>query len=228
MKANVIRTKSLRGEADIRPVGKNWQVRLNGETYEFSKLDVPKSIQAGRWWVSMSGKGDKVYNIGPVDGVFPVRYAHMGGKPGETPKPMYDAGGPKKYGDREWVADPSLSFIAVLEIVSGKCKGMETNVFLPYLYVRDNDNPRVCMHQGTAGQVEKIQAFEAAAGLEDDLTYSDNVLPALHDALLKAAQVFDVLVEGGKVTKVLPKDKQPNGSKSKVAAAEVKRARPKR
>ncbi|HEY5989911.1 MAG TPA: hypothetical protein VIV12_26535 [Streptosporangiaceae bacterium] len=219
--------KGLRGEADLRQVGKNWQVRLNGEIYEFGKLDVPANIQPGTWWVELSGKGDKFYSIGPVEAVVDVKFARFGGKTDAAPTPLYDAGGPKTNPatGQEWIADPSLSMIAVLDIVGpAKYRGMTTRVFLPYLYVVDEIDPQFAKHLGTPKAIEKIEAFEHAAGLgeSDNLPYSDNVLPALQALLQKRAKVFQAMIESGKVTKIMAKEED---KPARTKTAPVKAAR---
>lgn len=206
MERTVIKTKSMRGEADVRKAGRFWQVKLGTDLFEFAPEDAPKGVTAGKFIVSLSARGDKWYGISPITGTYDVVFKQFGGsKPGDPPKPIYDAGGPKRNPKtgQDWTADPSLSTLAVCEILGPKCAGMQATIFMPYPIAQSDTKPGMAKLQGTEGQMEKWETFVGTFGLDEDvdIPYPEggNVLPWLEKRLLAENVQAQVTIVDGKV-----------------------------
>lgn len=225
MKSTIIKSKGLRGEADIRLSGKTWQIKLAGDLYEFDKSEAPKGAVAGHYQVALSGRGDKWYSISPLTGTFDVIFEGFGGsKPGDPPKPMYDAGGVKTNPktNQEFVADPSMNTLVVCRILGPRCKDMNAAVFMTYPIQHDEGNPGFCKKVGTAGQIEKWDQFLTVFGLDpdDDIPYPEggNILPLLEKRLLAAATTAQVTILDGKAVALTGLDELPKMTAKKSAA----------
>lgn len=205
MEGRVRRGKGLRGLAEVRQVGSAYQVKLDGEIFEFPRNAAPKGVQTGKFHVSLSGRGDKWYSMTPAaDDTYTVHCIGFTAKEGEEPKPFQDPGGWKEHNGKRWFADPSQSCTAILEIKSGKYKNLTFNYFLPYIFVEENG---VIDFEGSESQVEKVTRFMAATGTAKwDPEPAENLLPSWQEAILAADRTFKIVGEDGRATKILAGD----------------------
>jgi hypothetical protein len=160
-----------------------------GTTFKVDLDNCPESVKTGRFFVSLSGKGDTVYSIRPVIGTFIVkfvRWARAANTPA-TPKEMVG-----KFG-------PYQAMTALLKIFKGDNTGMEIPLFLNYKFVDDGaGNAAIPTSEKSGTAAERLINFLEATGVLDDvIPYTDNLLPMLEKKILKKDQPFSVHMKEG-------------------------------
>jgi len=201
MKRIETKTKGPKGEARIR-VG-NGQVQITFKDDQsnpllFKKSDVPEYVKAGQFYVSMSGDKE-ILSVRPINAIENARFAHFVAEEGEVPVPKEYPGGTARRKDGTTFAyDAYRAFIAILEITNNEYKGMTIPVFLRYLFVDDGEGNIAI--KGSGKNAELVENFLEVSGVYDqDIPYSDNVLPKLQKVLLKRRAEFQVMLKAGNV-----------------------------
>lgn len=163
---------------------------FDGDQYKFDRDDIPDCIRkSGTYMASISGDGKTLYGLRPLKGVFTVKVKNIASRKDEPPAPKERTG---KYG-------PYLVFTVNLVITEGEYKGMEIPVQFNYKFVETDDeltSIEIGTKKGNPG--ERLMDFLEIAGVGDvQIPYSDNVLPKVQKALLKAGVEFQVALKDG-------------------------------
>ena len=160
-----------------------------GTTFKIDLENAPESIKTGRFFVSLSGKGDSVYSVRPAVGTFIVQFVKWARKENTPPTPKEIIG---KFGAYSVMT-------ALLKIVKGDFKNMEIPLSLAYKFCDDGSgNVAIPTSDKSGTAAERLINFLEACGVLDEvLPFTDNVLPMLEKKILKKALPFSVVVKGG-------------------------------
>jgi hypothetical protein len=160
-----------------------------GETFKIDLDNCPESVKTGRFFASLSGKGDSLYSIRPVVGTFIVKFTRWARPENTVATPKEMVG---KFG-------PYQSMTALLRIFKGDNAGMEIPLFLNYKFVDDGaGNAAIPTSEKSGTAAERLINFLEATGVLDDvIPYTDNLLPTLEKKILKKNQSFSVHVKEG-------------------------------
>lgn len=160
-----------------------------GETFKLDLEECPESVKTGRFFVSLSGKGDSVYSIRPVVGTFIVKFQKWARRENTPATPKEVVG---KFGAYSVMT-------ALLKIVKGDQKGMEIPLGLAYKFVDDGSgNVAIPTSEKSGTAAEKLINFLEATGVLDEvLPYTDNILPMLEKKITKKDQPFSVVMKEG-------------------------------
>lgn len=163
----------------------------SGETYKIDLENAPESIKTGRFFVSLSGKGDSVYSVRPAVGTYIVQFVKWARKENTPPTPKEIIG---KFGAYSIMT-------ALLKIVKGDFKNMEIPLSLAYKFCDDGSgNVAIPTSDKSGTAAERLINFLEACGVLDEvLPFTDNVLPMLEKKILKKALPFSVVIKGGYV-----------------------------
>lgn len=201
--------KGPKGPALVQTVNNTVQIQMldeyqrpSGRVYQFSKSDLALgNFPDGNYSVSISGQGDRLYGIRPLNGSYAVRYTSMAGKEGQLPMPKHFVGMRK---DRKKGTDypvDEMTFNAIAVIESGPYKGME--LVLPFLYSRKgsgfvDDGQGGLNYRGGGDKGKLLVTFLEAGGVWGrTLPFSDNVLPMLDSELKNANKQFMAVIQNG-------------------------------
>lgn len=212
----------LRGKAefavsrDMKVVQYVLTYRDNGKDAQIKKRvsmsDLPDTIQAGlkagfkNLWVSVSSDGSKVFSGYPLSGVLVCKFGTIPHRDGEVPTYKKNVG---KFGD-------FLSWTLLHEIAEGPFTGEMVAQFLPYNFdgYTDSNGKRVVCYNKIMEKSAPTQMLDrvmdtlgmwdqgAIAWKDDDEPY--NILPKLAARAEKSDKVYQVVVEDGSVTNIIP------------------------
>ncbi|HKZ39810.1 MAG TPA: hypothetical protein VJ044_02555 [Candidatus Hodarchaeales archaeon] len=208
-------TKGPRGEAKVR-VG-NGKVQIifkedKDNPITLQRVDLPDYVKPGTFYVSLSGEGEFL-GMRPTTALVRAKFVHFVAEEGEVPAPREYPGGSsvRKSDNKPFSWEPYMAFIAVLEITDKEYKGMQIPVFLRYLFVDDGEG-NVAI-KGGGKNAELLESFlEVTSVYDDDLPFSENVLPKLQKRLLKKGAEFVVMLKSGNVDSFseIPEDDEDN------------------
>ncbi len=192
------KTKSSRGPsgvATLRVMAKHVIVVLDGDEYSFNKdsekvpealLNAPiaKNSAAFDASVTISARGDQLFNVRPADGSHVVKFKNFTHKKDSPPVPKLIAAKFVPTDKGGFTIDEHLQCTAIFEIVGGKFKGMDLIYTMWYLW--EDDGTGVALLEGFPKKLKENTDFLNEVGLdkEDVIPFSDNVLPYLEELIL--------------------------------------------
>ena len=165
-------------------------------------------IVNGRYRVTVSSDGTKIFSITPVDGTFIVRYDGMVTQDGNLPMPKLMKGGERKSknGKGTWIAPDYLAFTVLLKVISNPNKRIKIPYNLNYSFEQYLDTKETLIPIGSS-PLERTEKFLRVAGYDfstDSIPWSENVLPAVDDTLTDRAVKFQVFMKNGYVDDIAP------------------------
>lgn len=174
--------KSLRGKASVRITKSTVRVAFDTDpenVYEIPLENAPQILKPGKWFVSLSAKGDRMYSLSPVEGPFSLRFKEIAHSKDQPPAP----GDYVSHWKSEQGKDMETSyqgFTMLFEITEGPCAGMVVASFLRYYFAASNDGfvlfdkPRSPHTKTLSDTLDAVGAFD-----KGPMKYSENILPAL-------------------------------------------------
>lgn len=196
------KSKTVVGSIDW--TGEVVKVSADGVLREFPKENVSKYMKfpEGITQLQMAAirfSDDEQYlkGLSPVLSEHPMSFNHFKAEADCPPTWTTQEGGKRqrKDGSGSWMAEDKAVFSAILVIVDGVWKGVDTVLFMDYLFKPDKENPNLTSLHGSSNSApfKRIKDFLRVAGLDlqtDNLPHSDNVLPNLESLLQAKARVF--------------------------------------
>lgn len=190
------------GQAQVTVAKGTVRIRFsaNNVVYEIPRANCPDYLTAsGVYRVSLSEDTTSVVSVSPYNGDYLVKFVRFGSK-NAVPVPRREQS-PGRRRDGTMYPRDFLKFSATLEVTQGPLAGAP--IVSPFLY-RDrsngfaNDGEGELLIAGDSRDVQKLVSFLTAAGVfEMRLPFSDNVLPALQEAILRRGDEFKVTITDG-------------------------------
>jgi hypothetical protein len=167
---------------------------------------VKKLIQSGSFYVSLNSDEKKMYSIRPVKGVYKVRVRKLAAEENKEPAPKTNT----------TFETPYDYWMAILEIVEGKEKGMQFPLILRYWFeevVKDGKSiVALEFHPKSPKHGPMLEEFLKEFGVWDygEMSYKDNILPEIQKRLVSAKKVVQVVVKDGWIDSILGSDDVPD------------------
>lgn len=205
-------TSGPRGLADVKVYAKSISITFDdeGDVRKFPREDtdaVPEYVKkSGYMNVSLSREGDKIWTMYPAKGTYKVKFAGFPHRDGEEPQPKDKPGGVRKgRNGGTYHQEPYRQITFLLEITDGSYKGMTIPFFVRYLFEQFESTglSKISGYGKARSQLEEMLQLCGLNFLEDNIPYSDNVLPHLQDMLLERNTRFMVKMDGGWVSEVM-------------------------
>jgi hypothetical protein len=158
-------------------------------------------MKKGNWFVTLTSEGDEVMGLRPINAMCKGKFSHFVAGEDDIPAPFVKESKNKKYPDY-------LAFIALLNL-GGEYKGMVQPFFLYYKFADYAGNLVI---KGSGRGADMLQGFLEACGVWDqDIPFSDNVLPTLQKMILVESKVFGLTIKDGWVDSImeLPNQTEP-------------------
>jgi hypothetical protein len=149
------------------------------QKFEILPEDAPKGVvlKNQKYIVTMSQENDKIRYIKPKPGSYLVKFKEFAHKEGE--QPTFRVVEPTKWAGRH------LEFTIVMKVIKGDYEGLELTRNLYYIFEKhDGDDAVQFGGKGSKNLEEALVALGIDMG-EDFPAYSENILPALQEVLLK-------------------------------------------
>ena len=183
--------KSGKATVAINKEGNKFKVTFeDGFSKVFEKGDCPDAMKKGNWFVTLLAEGDGVMGLRPINAMCKGKFSHFVANEDDVPVPIEKEG---KYG-------PYLAFIALLNL-GGEYKGMVQPFFLYYKFSEYDGNLVI---KGSGRSTDMLQSFLEACGVWDqDIPFSDNVLPTLQKMILVENKVFGLTIKDGWVDSIM-------------------------
>lgn len=196
-----------RGLADVKVNAKSVVVTFDDEmlgVYKFLRDDedkVPSTLNSsGRMNISLNRDGDAIWSCFPAEGSFKCRFAGFPHAEGEEPAPKDKPGATRTgKGGGMYTVQPYRQITFLMEITAGKFEGMTVPVFAHYLFA-PYENTGLAWIYGAPKKKAQLEDILRTLGLDfqnDNLPFSDNVLPALQKILLDRKKDVLVRVQNG-------------------------------
>lgn len=183
--------KSGKATIAVNSEGNKFKVTFeDGFAKVFDKSDCPDAIKKGNWFVTLTSEGDGVLGLRPINAMTKAKFSHFVAGDDDIPVPFTKEG---KFGDY-------LAFIALLNL-GGEYKGMVQPFFLYYKFAEYDGNLVI---KGSGRSTDMLQGFLEACGVWDqDIPFSDNVLPTLQKMILVEGKVFGLTIKDGWVDSIM-------------------------
>lgn len=168
------------------------------QKFEILPEDTPKGIVLKnlKYNVTMDQENSKIRYVKPKDGSYLVKFKEFAHKEGE--QPIFKVVEPTKWAGRH------LEFTMVLKIVKGDYEGLEITRNLWYVFERYEATDEIQFGgKGSRNVEDALTAFGLDLATEAPV-YSENILPALQEMLLKKDVTALAIVEKGFVKKIEP------------------------
>jgi hypothetical protein len=181
--------KSLRGEASVRVTKSTVRVAFTDDPeniYEIPLDKAPAIVKPGKWFVSLSAKGDKMYSLYPKEGAFSLRFKEIAHVQGQPPARTAYKSHWKDNSGKDMETDYE-AFTMIFEIVEGPCAGMQVAKFLRYYFVASQDGfvlfdkPRSPHTKTLSDTLDSLGVFD-----KGQMKFSENLLPAIQSRTLAA------------------------------------------
>ena len=166
----------------------------------FDKSDCPDATKKGNWFVTLTSEGDGIMGLRPNNAMCKAKFSQFVAGEDDIPVPFLKE---SKFG-----GDDYLAFIALLSL-GGEYKGMVQPFFMIYKFAEYDGNLVI---KGTGRSADMLQGFLEACGVWDqDIPFSDNVLPTLQKMILVESKVFGLTIKDGWVDSImeLPNQTEP-------------------
>lgn len=181
--------KGLRGSASVRVTKSSVRVAFDTDPENIYEIPLEKAIgvvKPGKWWVSLSAKGDRLYGISPISGIFSLRVKEIAHAQGQPPAPQHYTSTWKDKAGKEGTSEYD-GWTLLFEITDGPCAGMTAGMFLRYYFVSSQDG-FVLFDKPLSPHTKRLVDTMDVVGAFDKgpMKYTENILPALQ-ARLQAA-----------------------------------------
>jgi hypothetical protein len=210
--------QSISGVAMVEPHPSMPKVRVTfapkteGEkpvAYVLEKEDCPEPIRKGKFMVSLSGNGKKMFSIRPITGMaklkvkeFPAQRDAQGNA--KEPAPKTKTG---KFGVYQ-------TFSVVFEIVEGENKGMEMPGSFPFDFIEGQDEVdgkivsvlNVKKKKDSPGNDRLWELLEVTGVVKKTMPYKENPLPMLQKYMLKEDRTFSGAYKDGWINSLFSED----------------------
>lgn len=164
------------------------------QKFEILPEDAPKGLKNLKYNITMSQDNDKIRYVKPKDGSYLVKFKEFAHK--ENEQPIFKVVEPTKWAGRH------LEFTMVLKIIKGDYEGLDITRNLWYIFERFEATDEIQF--GGKGS-RNVEDALTALGLDlatEAPAYSENILPALQELLLKKDVTALAIVEKGFVKKI--------------------------
>lgn len=198
----VKKSVGVSGLAEVRVLKNGARVIFeDGDTYEVSSEGW--THPTGKYMVTLSQTNDKILFASPPTGTYLVKFREFGNRQNKSednngiPEAFIRRGGPRKgKGGQQWFAPDELTVSCKLEVVDPKSPYCGLNIVYSFPYAFENQ-PGTPFTWITASQsrLVRIEEFLRIAGLDmlnENMPYSENVLPWLESRLQDAHKIFSV------------------------------------
>ena len=184
------------------------------DTYDVQKTGWPEDRPSGLYKITLAKTNDAVKFVSPPgrDEPFLVRFDEFANRIGRTddnpgvPQPKIKPGETKSWpgGGSSYIPEHPVFSAKLVVIEKGPYTGLSINYEIPYIF-ENYPGTTSTMFAGTAKQNERLEKFLRLVGMDllnEDIPFSDNVLPWLEMRLQQLGKVFSVqLNESGYVAK---------------------------
>jgi hypothetical protein len=194
--------KGLRGIGTVRVTKTSIKIAFEDNpdvVFDLTPEQCPANVRAGKWFVSLNAKADKMYSFSPVSGAFKCKFIGFASPKDQLPAPQhYTMQFVDKQTGQAGVTEYD-AFTALLEIIEGKDAGLVIPYFLRYNFGELEGQvafvkPKSKYTQQTANFLDATGAFKKGT-----MTYIDNILPALETRLKEAGYKLMVIMKDGHV-----------------------------
>jgi hypothetical protein len=205
------RPKGPMGPAKVEVQGKNLSVKMKtgGKSYLFPLSDLGDALpdarrfKTGDYFVSISSREDKLWSVRPLVGTYFVKFKRFKRADSKTDIPTFE----RKQRQADFGEGPvnidEHKMTAVMEIQSGDNAGLSLTASLVYSngptsersYGMLDDGAGKMKFKGRSKDVQRTVAFLTSAGYSldnDEVEFSDNMLPAIEEILLERDRTFMV------------------------------------
>lgn len=210
---------TLSGTAKVQIAKSGKKVRVEFEPavqgaedfYVLDKSNCPEYVMTGEYMVSLDSKGEKMYSMRPVEGLYVGKVQKFVSEKDKPPTPKTVNVAPKQGNPYSFEA-----FTVLLEVTRGTEKGMVIPYNLRYHFsktkedVKGNEEITVAYGHLKSKYTGVLEEFMDTTGAweQGPMKYSDNVLPMIEKRILRQAKEFNILLKGGWVDKVFPLQKE--------------------
>ena len=166
------------------------------QKFEILPEDAPKGVVLKnlKYNSTMAQENDKIRYIKPKDGSYLVKFKEFAHKEGE--QPTFKVVEPNKWAGRH------LEFTMVMKITKGDYEGLEITRNLWYIFEKFEQTDEIQFGGKGSRNVEDALTAFGMDLIEDSPPYSENILPALQEILLKKDVTALAIVEKGFVKKI--------------------------
>jgi hypothetical protein len=199
--------KALRGVATIRATKTGYRVVFandpSGITYDIPNEKAPENMRTGKWFVSLSNDGTQIYSVNPITGAFVCKLQKFACAEGQLPAPRHYTQQFKNEDGSVGIAEYD-AFTAILEIVEPKdFAGLTMAYFLRYNF--GELDGIVAFVKPKSKYTTQVYDFLSASGAFDkgDMTFSENILPALEARLKEAGKKLAITIKDGVINSVV-------------------------
>lgn len=156
----------------------------------FDKASSPIATREGNWFVTLMSDDEEIMGLRPISAMCKAKFSHFAAGEDDIPTP----------GEYEGKWGSYLAFTALLTL-GGEYKGMIQSLFLAYKFVEYEGTTVI---KGMGRWVDTLQSFLEAGGVWDqDIPFSDNVLPTIQKMLLVESKVFGLAIKDGFVDSIM-------------------------
>jgi hypothetical protein len=161
------------------------------QKFEILPEDTPKGVTLKnlKYNITMSQENDKIRYVKPIDGTYLCKFKEFAHKEGE--QPTFHVVEPTKWAGRH------LEFTAVMKIVKGDYDGLEIIRNLWYIFEKHPEDDAVQFGGKGSRNVEDALIALGVDLAEDFPAYSENILPALQEVILKKDATALAIIEKG-------------------------------
>lgn len=172
------------------------------EPWEVDLKLCPKVCLAGHWKVSMPKDHKSLYSIAPINGVFTCKVVEFVHAQNALPAPKHYSKEVTKTDGTKFLSEYD-TFTALLEILEGKAAGLQIAYMLRYNFGASEDGIVEITKQKSPRTTELINFLETTGAFDKgSMEYSENILPALQDRILKANRQLAIIMKDGWVSGV--------------------------
>ena len=162
----------------------------DGFSKVFDKMSSPSATCKGNWFVTLMADDEEILGLRPVNAMCKGKFSNFVAGEDDIPAP----------GEYEGKFGKYLAFTALLNL-GGEYKGMVQSMFLAYKFAEYDG---ITVIKGSGRWVDNLQAFLEAGGIWDqDIPFSDNVLPTIQKMLLVESKVFGLAIKDGFVDSIM-------------------------
>ena len=163
----------------------------DGFSKVFDKMSSPSATRKGNWFVTLMADDEEILGLRPINAMCKAKFSNFVAGEDGIPAPF------EKKSER---GNIYLAFVALLNL-GGEYKGMVQSLFLGYKFVEYEGSTVL---KGSGRWVDNLQSFLEAGGIWDqDIPFSDNLLPTIQKMLLIENKVFGLAIKNGFVDSIM-------------------------
>jgi len=161
------------------------------EIFEVEYKNAPDNVKAGRWHLSLSADGTRLYGFTPINGAYKMRFKKMAAPDGQLPAPSHVT---YTWEGKEIEYD---AFTIIMEIVEGKDIGLQVPMFLRYNF-EETDGVVAISHKKSKYTTQLLTVLDSTGVFEKgEMQYSENILPALEARMRDKNKLLMVIMKNG-------------------------------